>query len=188
MSTLLSFTALAAAARQPKLSLPSKAALKRTALGLALVAALGFAGERGYDYWKVGRFQVSTDNAYVQADYTTVAPKISGYVTEVLVGDNQSVKAGDVLIRLDARDYRANLAKAEGAVAAEEPPTGHPPCVEDRQRLGHRVQCGEVASHRRYARVPYPSPRALRRHPAAEGPARGDAAAQTPRRAAARIG
>jgi len=49
--------------------LPSKAALKRTALGVTLVAALGFAGERGYDYWKVGRFQVSTDNAFVQADF-----------------------------------------------------------------------------------------------------------------------
>ena len=85
MSTLLSYAAIAAAARQNKPQLPSKAALKRTALGVALVAALGFAGERGYDYWKVGRFQVSTDNAYVQADYTTVAPKISGYITEVLV-------------------------------------------------------------------------------------------------------
>ena len=85
MSTLLSFTALAAATRQHKRQLPSKAALKRTALGLALVVALGFAGDRGYDYWKVGRFQVSTDNAYVQADYTTVAPKISGYVIEVML-------------------------------------------------------------------------------------------------------
>ena len=66
---------------------------------------MGFAGERGYDYWKVGRFQVSTDNAYVQADYTTVAPKISGYVTEVLVEDNETVKAGQVLARIDDRDF-----------------------------------------------------------------------------------
>ena len=94
MSTLLSFTALAAATRQHKPHLPSKAALKRTALGLALVAALGFAGGRGYDYWKVGRFLQSTDDAYVQADYTTVAPKVSGYIAEVLVSDNEPVKAG----------------------------------------------------------------------------------------------
>ncbi len=118
MSTLLSFTALAAANRQSKLSLPSKAALKRTALGLALVAALGVAGERGYDYWQVGRFQVSTDNAYVQADYTTVAPKISGYVTDVLVGDNQAVKAGQILARIDDRDFKVALDQARADVEA----------------------------------------------------------------------
>jgi membrane fusion protein (multidrug efflux system) len=115
-STLLSFTTLAAASRQTRPHLPSKAALKRTAFGLALVVALGFAGDRGYDYWKVGRFQVSTDNAYVQADYTTVAPKISGYVTEVLVGDNETVKAGQVLARIDDRDFKVALDQARADV------------------------------------------------------------------------
>ncbi len=116
MSTLLSFTALAAATRQHKPRLPSKAALKRTALGFALVAALGVAGDRGYDYWKVGRFQVSTDNAYVQADFTTVAPKISGYINEVLVGDNETVKAGQVLARIDDRDFEVALDQARADV------------------------------------------------------------------------
>ena len=117
MSTLLSYAALAAATRQHKPHLPSKAVLKRTVLGVALVAALGFGGERGWDYWKVGRFQVSTDNAYVQADYTTVAPKISGYVTEVLVGDNQTVTAGQILARIDDRDFKVALDQARADVA-----------------------------------------------------------------------
>jgi membrane fusion protein (multidrug efflux system) len=116
MSTLLSYAAIVAAARQHKPQLPSKAVLKRTVLGAALVAALGFAGERGWDYWKVGRFQVSTDNAYVQADYTTVAPKISGYVAEVLVRDNQAVKAGQVLARIDDRDFQVALDQAAADV------------------------------------------------------------------------
>jgi membrane fusion protein, multidrug efflux system len=116
MSTLLSYAALATALHQRKPALPSKAALKRTALGLALVAALGVGAERGYDYWKVGRFQVSTDNAYVQADYTTVAPKISGYVMEVLVGDNETVKAGQILARIDDRDFRVALDQARADV------------------------------------------------------------------------
>ena len=120
MSTLLSYAAIAAATRSNKPKLPSRAALKRGALGVALLAAVGFAGERGYDYWKVGRFQVSTDNAYVQADYTTVAPKISGYVTQVLVQDNETVKAGQVLARIDDRDFRAALSQAEADVAAAE--------------------------------------------------------------------
>jgi membrane fusion protein, multidrug efflux system len=116
MSTLLSYAAIAAAAHQTKPRLPSKAALKRTALGLALVAALGFAGERGYDYWKIGRFQVSTDNAYVQADYTTVAPRISGYVTDVRVQDNEKVVAGQVLARIDDRDFKVALDQARADV------------------------------------------------------------------------
>src|SRR6516165_2322089 len=50
----------------------------------------------GWDYWTVGRFEVSTDDAYVQADSTTIAPKVSGYLDAVLVADNEPVKAGQV--------------------------------------------------------------------------------------------
>ena len=46
----------------------------------------------GWDYWTVGRFQVSTDDAYVKADNTTIAPKVSGYLVDVLVGDNEHVE------------------------------------------------------------------------------------------------
>ena len=52
---------------------------------LAIVAAGAFFG---YDYWTVGRFEVSTDDAYVQADNIAIAPRVAGYISEVLVGDN----------------------------------------------------------------------------------------------------
>jgi membrane fusion protein, multidrug efflux system len=93
--------------------------LKRTVAALALLAAAGAAGYYGYDYWTTGRFLVSTDDAYVKADYTTIAPKVAGYLTDVLVKDNQPVKAGQVLARIDDRDYRAALAqaRAEGHAA-----------------------------------------------------------------------
>ena len=63
------------------------------------VGALAFAGAGhfGWQYWTVGQFQVSTDDAYVQADNTTIAPKVSGYIAAVLVGDNEPVKAGQTL-------------------------------------------------------------------------------------------
>jgi membrane fusion protein (multidrug efflux system) len=115
---LLSYAAIAGFARQGKAPLLSKAALKRSALGIGLVAALGLAADRGYDYWTVGRYQVSTDNAYVQADYTTVSPKISGYITDVLVRDNEKVKAGQVLARIDDRDFRVALEQADADVEA----------------------------------------------------------------------
>ncbi len=71
-----------------------------------------------HDWWTVGRFIESTDDAYVGADVTIVAPRVAGLIAEVAVTDNQAVRAGDVLVRIDDRDYRATLAKAEGAVAA----------------------------------------------------------------------
>ena len=54
--------------------------------GLAVFAG---AADFGWQYWTVGRFEVSTDDAYVQADNTTIAPKVSGYVAAVLVADNE---------------------------------------------------------------------------------------------------
>jgi len=101
-------------------SAPKPPLLKRLLLPTAGLAALVFAGLYAVHWWGTGRFLEETDDAYIGGDVTVIGPKVAGYIEEVLVSDNQKVKAGDVLIRLDARDYRANLAKAEGAVAAEE--------------------------------------------------------------------
>src|SRR6201996_8150826 len=85
--------------------------------GAALVALAGGAWY-GWDYWTVGRYQVSTDDAYVKADNTTIAPKVSGYLHEVLVGDNERVKAGQTLARIDDRDFKVALDQAKADVAA----------------------------------------------------------------------
>ena len=106
---------------QPKISLsPSRQTIKRAALGLAV--ALGFAGaaDFGYGYLTTGRYLESTDDAYVQADSTIVSPKVSGYIAEVLIGDNQPVKAGQLLARIDDRDFRTALDQADADVAASE--------------------------------------------------------------------
>jgi membrane fusion protein (multidrug efflux system) len=84
----------------------------------AAVAVLAGAAWYGWDYWTVGQYLVSTDDAYVKADNTTVAPKISGYLHDVLVGDNERVKAGQVLARIDQRDFRVALDQAKADVAA----------------------------------------------------------------------
>jgi membrane fusion protein, multidrug efflux system len=95
-----------------------KAQLRKLLLAGAAVAVLAGAGWYGWDYWTVGRFQVSTDDAYVKADNTTIAPKVSGYLTEVLVGDNERVKAGQVLAQIDDRDFKVALDQAKADVAA----------------------------------------------------------------------
>ena len=86
----------------------------------AAIAALAGAAWYGFDYWTVGQYLVSTDDAYVQADNTTIAPKVSGYLHEVLVRDNERVKAGQVLARIDDRDFKVALDQAKADVAAAE--------------------------------------------------------------------
>jgi membrane fusion protein (multidrug efflux system) len=95
-----------------------RGALRRLLLAGAAVAALSGAVWYGWDYWTVGRFLVSTDDAYVKADNTTIAPKVSGYLTQVLVGDNEQVKAGQVLAQIDDRDFKVALEQAKADVAA----------------------------------------------------------------------
>jgi membrane fusion protein (multidrug efflux system) len=94
--------------------------LRRSALALVLLAGTAAAGHYGYDYWQTGRFLVSTDDAYVKADYTTIAPKISGYIADVLVTDNATVKAGQILARIDDRDFRTALEQVSADLAAAE--------------------------------------------------------------------
>jgi membrane fusion protein (multidrug efflux system) len=92
--------------------------LRRLLLAGAAVALLSGAVWYGWDYWTVGRFLVSTDDAYVKADNTTIAPKVSGYLSAVLVGDNERVKAGQILARIDDRDFVVALDQAKADVAA----------------------------------------------------------------------
>jgi membrane fusion protein, multidrug efflux system len=95
-----------------------KNGLRRLLLAGTAVALLAGAAWYGWDYWTVGRFLVSTDDAYVKADNTTIAPRVSGYLSEVLVGDNQHIKAGQVLARIDDRDFKVALDQAKADVAA----------------------------------------------------------------------
>ncbi|NNA89264.1 HlyD family secretion protein [Pseudomonas gessardii] len=94
--------------------------------GASLVTLLGVGLFAGY-WWQVGRFLEETDDAYVRADWVAVSPRIAGYVAQVLVEDNQPVKAGDVLVRLDDRDFieqlrstQARLLQARAAATARQ--------------------------------------------------------------------
>src|SRR5262245_42727357 len=82
---------------------PSRKAIKRAALALAVALGVWGAGHFGYNYLTIGRYLESTDDAYVKADSTIISPKVSGYIARVLVGDNQPVKAGQLLAEIDNR-------------------------------------------------------------------------------------
>ncbi|WP_035606762.1 HlyD family secretion protein [Haloferula sp. BvORR071] len=94
--------------------------LKRALLlGLLVLAATGTA-KWTHRWWTIGRFMESTDDAYVGGNVTSIAPQVSGFIARVAVEDNQLVHAGDLLVQLDDRDYRAALAKANAAVAMQQ--------------------------------------------------------------------
>jgi len=98
----------------------SRGKLRRIALVLALLAGTAAGAYYGHGYWTTGRYLESTDDAFVKADSTIISPKVSGYIAQVLVGDNQPVKAGELLARIDDRDFRAALDQAHADVAAAE--------------------------------------------------------------------
>src|SRR5436190_2236281 len=73
----------------------------------------------GYLWLTSGRY-VSTDNAYVQQDMVSVAPEVNGVIQEVLVHENQRVRRGQLLFRIDPRPFRIALAQAEAQIAREQ--------------------------------------------------------------------
>ena len=98
-----------------------KKRLPLIAAGVAAVIVVG----GGVVWWINGQRWEATDNAFVEADTTLVSPQISGRVVEVLVGDNQRVEAGQVLVRLDDSDQKAELAQAEANLQAAEAAVGN---------------------------------------------------------------
>jgi membrane fusion protein (multidrug efflux system) len=98
---------------------PKKKGLRRASLMLLATAAIGVGGWYGVDYWKTGRFIVSTDDAYVGAEMATISAKLSANIAVISVVQNQEIKAGQPLVLLDDGDQRIALdaAKAKSATA-----------------------------------------------------------------------
>ncbi|MBV1693069.1 MAG: HlyD family secretion protein [Hyphomicrobiales bacterium] len=87
-------------------------------IGIAL-AVLSLIGWQGYRYLTVGRFLVTTDDAYVGAEPALVASKLAAYVVEVPVRANEVVRKGDVLVEIDPAEYRTALAQAQARLATQ---------------------------------------------------------------------
>jgi membrane fusion protein (multidrug efflux system) len=89
---------------------------RKKVIGISLCLGAGAVVAAGWAYANSG--ETSTDNAYIRGDVTSLAPKVAGYVTSVGVQDNQPVRAGDVLFRIEDRDHRARLAQTVANVEA----------------------------------------------------------------------
>jgi membrane fusion protein, multidrug efflux system len=104
-------------ASTPAVGARPKTARRTLALAALALATASGAAWYGYDWWTAGRFLESTDDAYAGGNITPIAPHVAGFVAEILVADNQHVRVGQVLIRLDDRDFRAALDRATAIVA-----------------------------------------------------------------------
>ena len=109
---------------------------KRVVLPLLLLAGLGGGGYEGYRYFVEGRFLVTTDDAYVKADMSTIAAKVGGYVSLVPVVDNTVVTKGQVLARIDDGDYVNAVEAARARIATQEATVA---------RIGRQVAAGAAA-------------------------------------------
>jgi membrane fusion protein (multidrug efflux system) len=117
---------------------------KKPVILAVLAAALGFGGYEGFHWWTDGRFMVSTDDAYVQADITILSAKISGYVSSVAVANNQSVKAGDLIAKIDDGDYRLALQSAKDKLATQQSAIA---------RIGRQIEAGRASVAQAEAQV-----------------------------------
>ena len=93
---------------------------KHLLLAFAGAAIVSAAAWFGWYWWTTGRFVQWTDDAYIGAEVTPLSWRVAGLIERVAVVDNQSVKAGDLLVKIDDRDYQAQLAHAEASVAVQQ--------------------------------------------------------------------
>jgi membrane fusion protein (multidrug efflux system) len=115
---------------------PRRIGRRKLALLAVLLAAVAIGGGWfGHHWWTVGRFMVSTDDAYVRADNTTLAAKVPGYVANIYVADNSFVHAGDVIAVIDDGDYQLAADSARQKVATQQATV---------DRFGRQIVAGEA--------------------------------------------
>jgi membrane fusion protein, multidrug efflux system len=121
---------------RPDQAAPPKRSRRRLVVFAIAALAIGGAGYFGYEWWTVGRFTVTTDDAYVQAYNTTLAAKVPGYLASVPVTDNTFVHTGDVIATIDDGDYRLAVDSAREKAATQEATIA---------RMGHQIEAQEAA-------------------------------------------
>src|SRR2546429_1296732 len=98
---------------------PKSGKRKLVLMGIVALVALAAASYGGY-YVLVGRFYVSTDDAYVRANNTMLGARVSGHIAAILPGDNAVVRTGDVIFRIDDGDYRIAVDAARSKIATQQ--------------------------------------------------------------------
>jgi membrane fusion protein (multidrug efflux system) len=122
---------------------PKPGKRKLILMGVAALLALAVAAY-GVHYILIGRFFVSTDDAYVRANNTTLGARVSGHIAAILPSDNSVVHAGDVIFRIDDGDYRIAVDAARTKIATQQATI---------ERIGHQITALESAAEQAQAQV-----------------------------------
>jgi membrane fusion protein, multidrug efflux system len=130
-------------ASSPALTAPKSGKRKFVLIGIGALLALA-AASYGVHYILVGRFFVSTDDAYVRANNTTLGARVSGHIAAILPGDNTLVRTGEVVFKIDDGDYRIALDAARTRIATQQATI---------DRIGRQVTALESAAAQAQAQV-----------------------------------
>ena len=122
---------------------PKSGKRKKLLTGIGVLLALAAAGY-GVHYFLIGRFFVSTDDAYVRANNTTLGARVSGHISAILPADNAVVHTGDTIFRIDDGDYRIAVDAARTRIATQEATI---------ERIGRQVAAQESAVEEAKANV-----------------------------------
>ncbi len=120
MTTLKIADKDAGEAEEKPVSAGRRVPVKRILVTTVLLALIGGGSWYGWSTWTYHQTHVDTDDAQIEAHIAPVVPRAGGYVTEVLVEDNQRVNAGDPVVRIDTRDYDARIVQADAALSNAE--------------------------------------------------------------------
>jgi membrane fusion protein, multidrug efflux system len=126
----------AAAPDAPAAAAPKSGKRRLVLIGILALLALAAAGYSVY-YVLVGRFYVSTDDAYVRANNTMLGARVSGHIEAILPGDNVVVHAGDLIFKIDDGDYRIAADAARTRIATQQATI---------DRIGRQVTAQESAA------------------------------------------
>ncbi|WP_412058097.1 HlyD family secretion protein [Bartonella sp. DGB2] len=97
-----------------------KSSLRKNIFYTILFLLLITIGWYGFHWWTTDRFMISTDDSYIQGDIATIAPKLNGYIESIPVTANQAVKAGDILFKLEDKDYQIAYQQAQARLDTQE--------------------------------------------------------------------
>jgi membrane fusion protein (multidrug efflux system) len=122
---------------------PKSGKRKFVLMGIVSLLALAAVSYGGY-YTLVGRFYVSTDDAYVRANNTMLGARVSGHIAAILPGDNVLVRAGDVIFRIDDGDYRIAVDAARSRIATQQATI---------DRIGRQITAAESAAEQSKAQL-----------------------------------
>jgi membrane fusion protein (multidrug efflux system) len=123
-------------AATPAAAAPKSGKRRLVLIGILALLALAAAGYSAY-YVLVGRFYVSTDDAYVRANNTMLGARVSGHIEAILPGDNAVVHAGDLILKIDDGDYRIAVDAARTRIGTQQATI---------DRIGRQVTAQESAA------------------------------------------